>query len=60
MTLNEAKEILERFTELDTATDATGLFRAVALGIEALLRVKANKDMDIMGVLKLLPGETEE
>jgi hypothetical protein len=60
MTIDEAIQLLSESADTGITTFNERFKEAEKLGIEALKRVKANKDMDIIGALKLLPGETEE
>lgn len=60
MTIDEAIWLLSESANTGSTTFDERFKEAEKLSIEALKWVKAQRDMDIIGLLKLLPGETEE
>ena len=60
MTIDEAIEELEAICLLRKRELVPSSLDAIQLGIEALKWVKAQKDMDIIGLYNRLPGETGE
>jgi hypothetical protein len=60
MTIDEAIKELEDLLRYAEPGNPTEEDEAIQLGIEALKRVKAFSDMDIIGLYKPLPGETED
>ena len=60
MTLDEAIKIQENFLKTIPDTRYPNLFHAIQLGIEALKKIKEQRNLDgWLGTLGL-PGETEE
>jgi hypothetical protein len=60
MTIDEALKILESMGLKPKETTWGEYLKAVALGIEALKRVKWNRENYAMYRISALPGETEE
>ena len=60
MTLEKAIEILEYKLQFLNYPDLADFKDAMQLGMEALKRIKAQRNSMEKGEKKLLPGETEE
>ena len=60
MTIDDAIETIHSFWAIPAKSPTLSQLEALKMGIEALKWVKTQRDMDIIGALKLLPGETDE
>ena len=59
MTIDEAKRLLKQDIDDTGSVDIMDLFKAEALGIEALKRLQSYRRHQLAYGVALLPGETE-